>query len=339
MKSHIDVTLLKEQCPLPDLMRLVGLGRYAKSSAPSPFRQDNNASWGIFEYKGSWYFKDFSTDQSGDEIRFLACLLKLDEKKDFKELIEIYQHIADQMQLSPPVLLQDPKPSHPVEIELQKPSCSLFSPGTREQLATLSACRGLSIEGLQWAQQRGVLVFGRWYGVEVYGVRDCSGRVMEIRKLNGTLFEAIGGLSARKSHAIKGSQKKWPVGIQEAADRTMIVLVEGIPDLLAAHQVLIEENRQEDVAPVGMLCASVSISDDALPFFKGKHVRLFPHADASGVKAARKWSQQLKAAGVAKLDFYDFARLKTTPDERVKDLCELIGWRKCHPEYERKLLI
>jgi hypothetical protein len=87
-----------------------------------------------------------------------------------------------------------------------------------------------------------------------------------------------------------------------------------------------------------MLCASVSIAEQALPFFKGKHVRLFPHADEAGVKAARKWSQQLKAAGVAKVDFYDFARVKVAPNEHVKDLCDLIGWRKSHPEYENKLL-
>jgi hypothetical protein len=191
---------------------------------------------------------------------------------------------------------------------------------------------------LHWAQDRGVLVFGRWYGGEVYGVKDGSGRVMEIRKLDGSLFQAVGTLEERKSHAIKGSQKKWPVGIQEATACPMVVLVEGIPDFLAAHQVVIEEGRRGCVAPVSMLCASVSISDQALPFFKGKHVRLFPHADDAGVKAARKWSQQLKAAGVRKVDFYDFARLKVAPGERVKDLCDLIGWRKHHPEYERKLL-
>jgi len=119
----------------------------------------------------------------------------------------------------------------------------------------------------------------------------------------------------------------------------MIVLVEGIPDFLAAHQIVIEEGRQGCVAPVSMLCASVSIAEPALPLFKGKHVRLFPHADEAGVKAAKKWSQQLKAAGVAKMDCYDFARVKVAPNEHVKDLCDLIGWRKSHPEYESKLLV
>ena len=224
-------------------------------------------------------------------------------------------------------------------MEQARPNGSLFSSGSTDQLVKLSTLRGISLDGLQWAQNRGVLVFGRWYGGEVYGVRDSSGRVMEIRKLDGSLFNAVGGLDERKSHALKGSQKKWPVGIQEAAGCSMIVLTEGIPDLLAAHQVVVEEGRQGDVAPVGMLCASVSIAEQALPFFKGKHVRLFPHVDQAGVKAARKWSQQLKAAGVVKVDFYDLARVKVAPGERVKDLCDLTGWLKGHPEHERKLLV
>jgi hypothetical protein len=336
--TKIDVKMLKEKCPLPDLLRRIGLGKHAKSSCPSPFRSDSKPSWGIFQRDGHWYFKDFATDETGDEISVLARYLKLDEKKDFKAIVERYEEIASQEPATPTDPANNLKPPQASEVETEKPNCSLFSAGTTEQLVRLSASRGIAMDGLKWAQDRGVLVFGRWYGGEVYGVRDGSGRVMEIRKLDGSLFQAVGGLQERKSHAMKGSQKKWPVGIQEAAECPMIVLVEGIPDFLAAHQIVLEEGRQGNVAPVSMLCASVSISDHALPFFKGKHVRLFPHADEAGVKAAKKWSQQLKAAGVVKVDFYDFARVKVAPNEHVKDLCDLIGWRKSHPEYVRKLL-
>jgi len=332
MKMKIDVTALKEKCPLPDLLHRIGLGRFAKSSCPSPFRSDSKPSWGIFQRDGHWYFKDFATDECGDEIGVLARHLKLDEREDFRSIIERYREIASQDSTAPTSLPDYAKPVQASETEADKPNSSLFSPGTTEQLTALSASRGISMEGLQWAQDRGVLVFGLWYGGEVYGLKDSSGRVMEIRRLDGSMFQAIGGLAERKSHAIKGSQKRWPVGIQEAPQCPMIALVEGIPDFLAAHQVVIEEGRQGVVAPVGMLCATVSIAEQALPLFKGKHVRLFPHADEAGVKAAKKWSDQLKAAGVAKVDFFDFARVKTAPEERVKDLCDLIGWRKSHPE-------
>ena len=338
MNRKIDVAVLKEKCPLPDLLRRVGLGKFAKSSCPSPFRSDSSPSWGIFQRDGHWYFKDFATDERGDEISVLARHLKLDERKDFKAIIEQYQEIVSRDSTSPTALPDYVQPPQASETAVEKPNSSLFSPGTAEQLTRLSASRGISMEGLQWAQDRGVLVFGRWHGGEVYGVKDSSGRVMEIRKLDGSMFQAVGVFAERKSHAIKGSQKRWPVGVQEAAECPMIVLVEGIPDFLAAHQVVIEEGCQGVVAPVAMLCASVSIAAQALPMFKGKHVRLFPHADEAGVKAAKKWSEQLKAAGVGEMDFFDFARVKAAPEERVKDLCDLIGWRKGHPGYVRKLL-
>ena len=100
----------------------------------------------------------------------LARYLKLDEKKDFKAIVERYQEIANQEPNPSTAPANALKPSQAAEVE--KPNCSLFSAGTTEQLAKLSASRGISLEGLQWAQDRGVLVFGRWYGGEVYGVRD-----------------------------------------------------------------------------------------------------------------------------------------------------------------------
>ena len=338
MNKNSDLRLLKEKCPMPELLHRIGLGRYAKPSCPSPFRPDTKPSWGIFQHDGLWYFKDFATDEKGDELSVLARHLKLDEKKDFRTLVQRYREIANLTSGSP---VEPPQVTPAAKAEAadeERPNTSLFYPGTTSQLERLSAVRGISMQGLRWAQDRGVLVFGLWRTSVVYGVKDALKRVMEIRKLDGSLFDAVGDLSERKSHAIKHSQKNWPVGIQEAFQCPRIMLLEGIPDFLAAHQVVVEEGRQGDVAPVAMLCASVSIAEQALPYFKGKHVRVFPHADEAGVKAARKWSQQLKAAGVAKMDFFDFARLKVAPGERVKDLCDLIGWRKSHPEYERKLL-
>ena len=91
-----DILLLKEKCPLPELLRRIGLGKHAKSSCPSPFRSDCKRSWGIFQRDGHWSFKDFATDETGDEISVLARYLKLDEKKDFKAIVERYQEIANQ---------------------------------------------------------------------------------------------------------------------------------------------------------------------------------------------------------------------------------------------------
>lgn len=57
--------------PLPDLMEKLGKGAAAKSSARSPFREDNNPSFGIYQKDGRWKWKDHATGEGGDELDFL----------------------------------------------------------------------------------------------------------------------------------------------------------------------------------------------------------------------------------------------------------------------------
>jgi hypothetical protein len=315
-------------------MQRLGLGNFAKRSCPSPFRADTKPSWGIFNRDGHYYFKDFATGDKGDEIELLAKYLKVDSKKDFFQVLNHYQKIADQSVPVPPTLIANPvAPQSSLAV---KPDTRRFGPGTNLQLTKLALLRGFSFAAVEWAQSRGLLVFGEWYQHEVFGVTDKTGRVLEIRRLDGKRFEASWTLGERKSHAIKGSQKKWPVGVMEAANSQMILLTEGIPDFLSAHQVIMEAGKPNSVAPVSLLCASVGIAEEALPLFKGKHVRIFPHVDIAGRKAAKKWSEQLRQAGATKVDFYDFARV--TSEERIKDLCEYTVWQSRHPEHQGKLV-
>ena len=205
-----------------------------------------------------------------------------------------------------------------------KPNRTGFEAGTKAQLAELSELRGIQVEGLRWAQERGVLKFGVWHGHPVFGVTDDSGEILELRRLDGQLFPATDKLSPRKSHAVFGSRKHHPVGIAEAADYPCIALVEGVPDFLAAHAAIIREQGLETArcAPVAMLSASVSIDPAALPGFKGKLVRIFYHQDANnkGREAARRWQQQIVKAGAWCCDLFDFKRV--APE--VKDFNEYL---------------
>jgi hypothetical protein len=207
----------------------------------------------------------------------------------------------------------------------KRPNKSGFVAGTLDQLKRLAALRGVGREGLQWATTRELLLFGSWYGQEVFAVTDASGNITELRRLDGQPFPAYGQLSERKSHALAGSKKAWPVGILESKDFPCIALVEGMPDLLAAHYWVLWEQASHysktDVrcAPVTMLSSSPSIAEDALPHFKDKHVRIFPHADKAGFKGAQKWQQQIADAGAKRCDIFDITRLK------AKDLNDFLG--------------
>ncbi len=68
-----------------------------------------------------------------------------------------------------------------------------------------------------------------------------------------------------------------------------------------------------------MLGASLSILDDALPYFAGKRVRIFPDNDQEGQDAGAKWAAQLLSAG-ADVDGFSFAGLLQANGAPVKDL-------------------
>lgn len=323
--NAIDVADLKQRCPLPELMHRLGMGQFAKRQVRSPFRQDKNPSWGIFQKEGNWYFKDQATGEGGDELSFLARAKGIDAKADFPRLMAEYATLAG---LSAPTSTRNP-PSQPE----RRPDRSGFGPGSKQQLQRLANLRGIGREGLELAQLRGLLVFGSWNDLECFGITDQSGLVLELRRMDGENFPATDRLAERKSHTVGGSTKKWPVGILEAKGFPTIALVEGGPDFLYAHYLTLWEDASERVAPVCVLGAGITISEEALPFFRGKRVRIFPHAEGTGATAGKRWQEQLKNAGAIKVDLFDFFELTRADGEMVNDLLDFAELKPT--EYEK----
>lgn len=307
---------LKAKLPLPNLMVALGFGDFTKASCKSPFREDAKPSWGIRQRDGAWFFHDFATGESGDEITFLGRVKNLDPQRDFLQLMGIYAGMAG-MQLA-----DSAHSASALSAPRIKPDRSGFASGTEEQLKRLGALRGIVWLGCKLAHERGLLVFGQWHDLECWGVTDSSGRVLEIRRMDGKPFPAVGSLSERKSHALKGSEKAWPVGILEARPFPVIALCEGMPDLLQAHFDALWESKSDRVGCVAMLSASPAIALDALPHFKGKIVRIFAHHDANGagMAGAERWKRQLRGAGVADVDIFSFAGLRKADGNPVGDL-------------------
>jgi hypothetical protein len=96
---------LKARLPLPDLLRAMGLGDYAKKLCCSPLRKDNNPSWGIYQDDKGWHWKDFATGEGGDELDFLKAL----HNCDTKEALTHYENMAGL-----------PKPAQPTTVSIGK---------------------------------------------------------------------------------------------------------------------------------------------------------------------------------------------------------------------------
>ena len=311
---------LKQQCPMPVLLRKLGLGAYAKPSCRSPLRADQSASWGIFQHASHWFFKDHGNGDSGDEVTLIARLNNWDVQRDFQRIVKSYEATAakeDVSSVSPA--------SATIHQSSTPPILSHFTTGTADQLKRLSLLRSFSMEGLQLAAANGFLMFGHKFNFEVYGVKDQSGLLGEVRRLDGQLFAGSGSTPAHKSHTLKGSTKSWPLGIIEAGSTTKIALVEGLPDFLACFDFLHREGKPGVVSPVAMLAASVSIDEQALSLFADKQVRLFPHYDQAGVEAAKRWAAQLNKVA-ASIDCFLFSQFADT-----KDLADLNCLLKATP--------
>ncbi len=213
-----------------------------------------------------------------------------------------------------------------------------FTTGRANQIQRLADLRPYHREGLEWATERGVLVFGQWNGFDCHAVTDRSERLLELRRMDGQLFPAVPGtpLGERKGHAVKHSQKSWPLGALESADFAAVALVEGLPDFLTAHYVTLWEqashHAKRDVrcVPIAMLSSSPAIHADALPLFRGKRVRIFAHSDGAGLNGAAKWQAQLQSAGAALVDVFDFSAYRRTDGSPVNDLWEFV--HDLHPD-------
>jgi hypothetical protein len=92
-----------------------------------------------------------------------------------------------------------------------------------------------------------------------------------------------------------------------------IALVEGGPDYFAVLHFMLRQNMT-GILPVAMLGGGQGIGGihpDALNHFRGKRVRIFPHADpdGGGYQCAQIWAQQLKQVN-AQVDFFLFKHMQ-----------------------------
>ena len=141
----------RQRLPLPDLMLKLGLGDHAKPKAKSPFRDEKNASFGIYNANGRWRWKDHGTGEGGDEIDFLAKL----ENKSNQEAMLVYADLAGM-----PIQNNRPEPAR-FKIKTSTPATFDWSKykaaATDEFLQKLAEQRGVSFNIMKTARDNDIL--------------------------------------------------------------------------------------------------------------------------------------------------------------------------------------
>jgi len=311
---------VKSRLTIPQVAAGFFPGWTAGKSCKSPFRQDKTPSFSVFDSGRAW--KDHATNERGDVISFF----QKSTGTDFPKAVEALARMAGIFE----------------EKERPQKKASLCFPadlhiGSDAELSGVAKLRNVNLEAVRIASDRGLLRFGTVGGFGCWILTDQSGKAAQARRCDGLPFEAAGGLSARKAHTLKGSCQSWPLGLLEAAEAAFLAVVEGGPDLLAGLMFAHAEGAADRVGVVAMLGAGNRLTDDALPHFRKKRIRIFRHADQAGEKAANGWARQLEAVGCA-VDIFDCGGAPLTGGGTSNDLNDLTGMDADFWEENRPLM-
>ena len=309
----------KQRLDIHGLWELLQLDGKPSNSCRCPWREDRNASFSITPTGDAWH--DFATGEKGDAVSFLERVLAVSNREACKRFLGLAGGIPFDAGKVCRVTLKRSEP------ERSKPIFPTFDLGNPGELEALSALRSIPVAGLQWALDRGVLRFLGTHGHRAWVVTDSSGWNAQARRLDGKPWEHLGG---SKNYTLPGSRASWPIGLKEAEPYPAIALVEGAPDLLAAHYEVLREQvshpslRDVQCAPVAILGAGNKIPDEALEMFRGKIVWIYGHADEAGQQAAGTWATQLESVG-ANVGTFSFVGLVCRNGAPCKDLNDLLN--------------
>ena len=196
--------------------------------------------------------------------------------------------------------------------------------GSSRDLRELAKLRNVSVEALALAQKDGVLFFATLHGFRSWIITDNERFLAQARRLDGQTWEHLD--DKPKAWTLRGGRHSWPINVLNIRDRRKVMWVEGGPDILAAYHLIWCEDRH-DVVPVSMLGASSTPHSVALRQLAGRIVRIYPHADKAGIRAALRWDRQLRSVG-ATVTCFDFSGLRRMDGRLVGDLNDylLLGY-------------
>ncbi len=318
----------KERLTIPALWRMLGLPGQPRRSCRSPFREDRTASFSIYADGLRW--QDFSTGEGGDAVDFLSRAKQLSPSEGARQFIALSGAEYGPHERNSLGKLVRTAPERDERAEKRQAWPELV-PCTGRDLARIAGWRGLSVEGVAIAADRGLLWCAETREGRAWVLTDSRRRNAQARLLSGQPWA-----KGMKALTWPGSVAAWPIGLREAAAYPAIAWCEGGPDLLAACHLAWCAGVEARVAPVAMLGASQAIPNDALEsgLLAGKLVRVFAHADPAGVKAGDRWLTQIRSAG-ARADGFRLSGLTRSDGAPVKDLndyalLEVDAWeREC----------
>ncbi len=306
----------KERLPIPTLWQMLNLPGQPGRECFCPFHENRRTkAASVFEADGNFLFKCHAgcTDKAVDSAGFLALATGAGNEEACRKLIEMAGVMPVPVAATREKRLTTQKPARPPFRQLETP--------TRAEMELLAGNRKIFINAIEWAAELGHLWFADTPEGRAWVITDSRRIVAQSRRLDGKPWE---GKSVKAWTSVKElGGAGWPVGAASIGECPNVILCEGGPDFLCAHE-------SDDARPVAMLGAGMTIHPEALPLFKGRRVRILAHGDADGQgeKACMTWARQLRDAGADEVravvlrgdGFKDLNELASVPFQQGKEL-------------------
>lgn len=278
---------------IPGAWAMLQLPGEPNARCRSPFREDRNPSFSIFDNGRAW--KDHATGEGGDLIEFIRTALGCDYSG-------VRDYLCGRLGINrgprshKPVVPRATK-TPPPQREIEWPA--EVSEGSPEKWQAFARARGMTYPATRGGVKSGFLRFTVINGSDCFVVTDNERRAAEIRRIDRGLFGHL------KAYPLKGVDKSWLPGaalLRGASEATSVLLAEGATDALAAMTLYTRYRRKHGGAfswvPLALLGASCrNIDPTCAALIGGRHVRLVPDADPAGEKMRVHWTGLLRTIG------------------------------------------
>ena len=173
----------KDRLTIHELWAMLRLPGKPGRSCRSPFREDRHASFSI--YDGGQRWKDHATGVGGDAVDFLALALNLSNEDACRKLIElagVCPFPSERASLGNFVRSHDAEEEEKARKRKKWPS---FQQPSADEIEAISELRGLSVEGVSLAADRGVLFCAGTPEGRAWIITDSRRKNAQARRLNG----------------------------------------------------------------------------------------------------------------------------------------------------------
>ncbi len=282
----------REKFTIEDLWHAFGFKGQPKGTCKSPFRDDCNPSFSIYDDGKAW--TDHATGDHGDVIEFARHALGRCEHKAVREWFSERPGIdyLAHFQAAPRL----PKASQPPKV-IQWPAG--IRDGTTGAWHAFATSRGIAQSTAWTLVKSGMVRPCTLDGHDCYVVTDRTYRAAEIRRADGKPFWQS------KAYPLKGVDKSWLPGadwLRQGSPEKAVIVTEGGTDLLAAVDLYSRYRRihggKNLWQPVALLGAGCKLlAPECAELIRGRHVRLVPDADDAGDRMRDHWTDLFRRLG------------------------------------------